>query len=149
MTTLNMEFPDGHSTKEQEKEFLRTLAVNSTPGSYVCWLFTSEMVEWCCEMIGSDNSPDLFGHFVSARKDLVLVERDLSDAKKELHLAGVELAECLRVKENLLAQLRDAQEKIASDSNNFNNLNQLLEESQMEILKLKAKLYDMISGGEG
>lgn len=142
--------------KAEEILFMEEIAQSVQGDTYLKDLFSPDMVGWVNNQIRSDFSPSLYEFFrqtederdqakrdlgaVANQKDLMISYRDTIIEEKEANI--ILLGKSI---EHLRSDYQDARITISGQLEEIEQMRKYLEQTQWEVIQLKAKLYDLIA----
>lgn len=146
---------DSNPSKEDEVNFLKSLVASYPRSGYLSEFFTTQLVAELEQRIRSDWAVDMYGEFQTTNRELSDLEAkyDRDVAKWELRanekdLAIHSLEEDSKGRQEMIANLRREKAELESVTvglfEEISSLKAKAVEQENEVIRLKAKLYDLI-----
>lgn len=151
---LALDIPTHLSSKESEIEFLATLIENLNLGTYLSSLLTGSLLNWFRHQVHDDMDCNIMA--VVAHQQDVLQEQaaefsvsgqaakhykeELTNLQKRMEVYTDDMRKQLKQRD---IQIEEMEEEFNSANSDIEDLTQRLSEAEFEIIRLKAKLYDL------
>ena len=149
-------------SKQKEINVLKQTAEATDPNSYLAGLYTESMVAWAAMMINQDFLPDIYGAYereIGASSELRLElheekmrnqhiiaqrERDAVEAERKLEQVHDWLENQTRLANQALSRVGELEADLYLKQCENEELGEKLAERDDEILRLKAKMFDLM-----